>query len=112
MQEFYQGEDIFLRITDNATDNSENLSENIKVRVYVHNSISDYIEISGTNNISRIDDTNEYKVHIDHGTTATLSPSIYDIEIRIGGDSTESDSIIYKEGIKQAFVLYKTAFND
>lgn len=110
MQEFYQGEDIFLRITDNATDNSVNLSENIKVKVYVHNLISDNdnkIEISGTSNISRIDDTNEYKVHISNLDTATLSPNIYDIEILI-----ESGGIKYKEGIKQAFVLYKTAFND
>jgi hypothetical protein len=105
MQEFYQGEDIFLRITDNATDNSVDLSENIHIKVYVHNSISENIEISGTSNISRIDGTNEYKVHISNEDTARLSPNIYDIEILI-----ESGGIKYKEGIKQAFVLYKTAF--
>jgi hypothetical protein len=105
MQEFYQGEDIFLRITDNATDNSVDLSGNIYIKVYVHNSISENVEISGTSNISRIDNTNEYKVHISNTTTATLSPNIYDIEILI-----ESGAIIYKEGIKQAFVLHKTAF--
>lgn len=105
MQEFYQGEDIFLRITDNATDNSVDLSGNIHIKVYVHNSISDNIEINGTSNISRIDGTNEYKVHISNTITAELSPNIYDIEIAI-----ESGGIIYKEGIKQAFVLHKTAF--
>lgn len=105
MQEFYQGEDIFLRITDNATDNSVDLSGNIAVKVYVHNSISENVEISGTNNITRINNTNEYKVHISNTITTNLSPNIYDVEILI-----ENGGIVYKEGIKQAFVLYKTAF--